>query len=181
MSGGNMSLTSSVRTCIFDTGYANKIQSDRFLNPMNMVCPAWNGTNLKGQKVCPDSFYTKRAGCNSALDRVAVENNLRPQYFDLITLSAAGINGSMYGNEEAHVKSMARQRFDDSRNKITGNFGKQFGADVLTTANQVGKGGPGCSVNAYESAMTQESQAMRGQGYMQNGYNAYSNRNYSGM
>ena len=177
MSAGSVSLTSSVRNCTFDAGWANKVQSDRFLNPMNAICPTWNGINLKGQQVCPDSFYTKSPGCNSALDRVIVENNVeRPEYFSYIGLSAAGINGSMYGNEDAHAKTLARQRFGDSRNKYTGNYGKDFNANVKTTA-----GDKGCSVGAYEQAMAQEAQSMRGQGFAQNGYEAYNNRRSSGM
>lgn len=148
---------------------------------MNALCPTWNGLNLKGQQVCPDSFYTKSPGCNSALDRVVVENNLRPEYFAFVTLNAAGINGSMYGNEEAHAKSMARKQFDESRYNITGSFGNQFGAAVETTAVGKGKGAKGCSVGAYEQAMAQEAQSMRGQGFAQSGYEAYNNRRSSGM
>jgi hypothetical protein len=54
-----------------------------------MSCPTWSGFDLVGRKVCPDSFYTKSAGCNSAEDRVVVENNVsRPQYMEYITLNA---------------------------------------------------------------------------------------------
>ena len=77
----NLSLQKSIRTCKVETGWANRIESDRFLNPNVMVCPLWNGMNLKGQAVCPDSFVTKSRGCNSAKDRVVVENDLRPDYF----------------------------------------------------------------------------------------------------
>ena len=80
----SISLEGSIRTCKVDTGYANKVESDRFLNPENMVCPIWNGVDLTGRRVCPDSFYTKSAGCNSAEDRVVVENNLRPQYAEYV-------------------------------------------------------------------------------------------------
>ena len=42
MSAGSVSLESAIRTCKVDTAYAAKIESDRFLNPGNMVCPVWN-------------------------------------------------------------------------------------------------------------------------------------------
>lgn len=167
-----ISLTKSIQTCVIDPGIANKIQSDRFLNPNNMVCPIWDGTNLKGQKVCPDSFFTKRAGCNSAEDRVIVENNLRPKYFDFVTLNAAGINGNLYGNVEAHNESLKRQRMLDQRYASDPTFGEQLGASRRFTS---------CAVGAYERAMQEESQAFRGAGYAQNGYQAYNNRMYSGM
>ena len=47
--------------------------------------------DLTGRRVCPDSFYTKSAGCNSAEDRVVVENNLRPQYAEFFIVLEAMI------------------------------------------------------------------------------------------
>lgn len=49
----SISLEKSVRTCSVNTGEANRIQSDRFFNPQNMVCIPWNGLNNKGQEVSP--------------------------------------------------------------------------------------------------------------------------------
>lgn len=161
MSGGAISLEKSVRTCDVNVGEASRIQSDRFFNPRNMVCIPWNGINNKGQTVCPDSFYTKTAGCDSAEDRVMVENALRPKYINYVTLGAQGIGGHIYGNESAQCNAISRQKFDESRNNITGNFGKQFGADVKTTS---------CSINAYERGMSQMNENLRSQNFMQNGY-----------
>jgi hypothetical protein len=172
MSGGAMSLEKSVRTCSVNVGEANRIQSDRFFNPNTMVCVPWNGLNNKGQEVCPDSFWTKTPGCNSAEDRVVVENALRPKYIDYVTLGAQGIQGDIYGgNMEARVDSQGRDAFDQSRNKITGNFGKQWGANVQYQ---------GCSVNAYERAMAQMSQAGRAENFLQNGMIANQNRRLAG-
>jgi len=168
----NLSLTKSIQNCTIDTGEASRLQSDRFLNPNVMLCPIWNGLNLKGQQVCPDSFYTKSRGCNSAVDRVVVENEQRPDYVSYITLNAAGINGDIYDNVDAHYNSMNREHMLEQRNNITGNFGSQFGSSRRYT---------GCSVNAYERAMQQEAQTMRGQGYMQNAAHANMNRSCSGM
>jgi hypothetical protein len=169
MSG--LSLEASVRTCSVNTGEANRIQSDRFFNPNLMVCIPWDGLNNKGQVVSPDSFYTKTPGCNSAEDRVEVENVLRPQYMNYITLGAQGIKGNIYGNQSSYNNAISRDSFDQSRNKITGNFGKQFGADVKFQ---------GCSVGAYERAMSEVSQAERQQNFMQNGYKAAALRGQMG-
>jgi hypothetical protein len=68
-----------------------------------MMCPVWNNVDLAGRQVCQDSFWTKRAGCNSSLDRINVENDLRPQYMEYITLDACGINGDMYGSADSAV------------------------------------------------------------------------------
>ena len=174
-SAGAMSLEASVRNCTVDTGKAITIQSDRFFNPQNMVCIPWNGLNSKGQDVCPDSFYTKTPGCDSAEDRVMVENGLRPKYLNYVTLNASGINGGIYGNEMAWKDSNARGKMIDqitSDQKFgTGQFGNDFGAHVNYT---------GCSVGAYERGQSQLAQAQRNQAALNNGYMSYSNRQQAG-
>ena len=142
------SLESSIRTCKVDTAYANKVESDRFLNPSNMVCPIWNGVDTSGRTVCPDSFWTKRAGCNSAEDRVVVENNQRPQYMEYINLSASGIDGAMYGNNMPWTEAGKTNQILRDTNKITGNFGSQFGANVY----------PACGYYPYQQALNQVNQ-----------------------
>jgi len=172
MSAGSISLQSALRTCKVDTAYAIKIESDRFLNPNNMVCPIWNGMDTSGREVCPDSFMTKRAGCNSASDRVVVENNVsRPQYMEYINLSAGGISGNIYGNTMPYNNSGMRSKDLHAVNKITGNFGKQFGASVY----------PSCGATPYKNAMAQEHQQNREGQAMQVGYEAYSRRKASGF
>lgn len=169
----NLSLNASIRTCKVETGQANRIESDRFLNPNNMVCIPWNGINSKGQSVCPDSKWTKTAGCNSASDRVTVENHLRPDYATYINLNTAGIQGDIYGppgNPSAWAKAGAANSWLDNRNNITGNFGKQFASNVYPT----------CGINAYKNGMSQEAQARRAAGAASNGYWANAKRAYSG-
>lgn len=161
----SISLEKSVRTCSVNVGEANRIQSDRFFNPQNMVCVPWNGLNNKGQEVSPDSFYTKTPGCDSAEDRVLVENAQRPKYFNYVTLGAQGVNGDFYGRSSSDNfrDAMGRDQFDQSRNKLTGNFGKQWGANVAFQ---------GCTVGAYERNQAMLAQDQRGQNFMQNGYMA---------
>lgn len=83
-------LTGTVQTCSVNTGYATKLWSDRYENPANLLCPVWNGLDTYGRVVSFDSYYTKAPGCESALDRVAVENYQRPQYIDFVPLDAQG-------------------------------------------------------------------------------------------
>jgi len=164
--GGSISLTSSVRSCKIDTAWANRIESDRFLNPDNMVCPVWNGYDTAGRQVCPDSFYTKRRGCNSAEDRVMVENNQRPQYAEYITLSAAGINADIYSPQDVvgypQNKDMMNWNREVDRSvmlqettKNTPHFGVQYGANVLQSCTSA------CQ-KPYETAMAQEQNAKMG-------------------
>lgn len=174
-SAGAISLEASVRTCDVNVGEANRIQSDRFFNPQNMVCIPWNGVNNKGQFVCPDSFQTKTAGCDSAEDRVVVENGLRPKYLNYVTLDASGINGGIYGNKSAWKQANARGHMldDVTENKTygTGQYGNDFGAHVRYN---------GCSVNAYERGQAQMAEGYRNQASLNNGYMSYNNRQNAG-
>lgn len=162
----SISLDSSIRTCKVSSGEAQRISSDRFLNPNNMVCIPWNGYNNKGQKVCYDSWMTKTRGCNSANDRVEVENSLRPQYADYINLNVAGIAGNIYGNESAHAAAGSANKWQESRNDISGSYGNQWGSNVYQT----------CGVNAYERAMAQEAQSNRQYASAVNGHNSNNKR-----
>jgi len=163
----NLSLEASIRTCKVDSGYANKVQSDRFLNPLNMVCVPWNNMNNKGQNVCADSWYTKTAGCNSALDRVSVENFLRPSYADYINLNMSGLDGDMYGsNVNAWDRAGAATAWENTRPKITGQFGNQFRSTNTMT----------CFGGAYERGMAEEQKANRGAAYSNAAYNSNAKR-----
>ena len=142
-----ISLESSIRTCKVNPEEADRIESDRFLNPHNMVCPMWQGVDLTGRQVCPDSFYTKRAGCNSAEDRVVVENRVsRPQYMEYITLDANGLRGTdLYNNnsnyEDARNRTVEMQELE----KHTPNYGKQLSGAISSN----------CGAGRYHQAMNQ--------------------------
>lgn len=168
----SLSLAASVKTCTVDTGWANRIQSDRFQNPNVMVCPAWNGTDLTGRNVCPDSFYTKNPGCDSAEDRVLVENDQRPKYFNYVTLGAQGVDGHIYGNASAVVDSNSRQKWLNDRYNITGQYGNDFSANLYQSGS--------CTVGAYERSMAEINQLQRNQVGLQNGYAGYAVLNRSG-
>jgi hypothetical protein len=94
----SISLQGSLKTCKIDTSWAERLRSDRFENPDNMMCPVWSGRDLVGRPVSEDSFYTKLEGCNTPLDRVAVENTLRPQYMESITTDAYGFRSNLYSD-----------------------------------------------------------------------------------
>lgn len=149
----SISLEASLRTCKVDTGWANKVESDRFLNPNLMVCPIWNGRDTSGRQVCPDSFMTKRAGCNSPEDRVVVENNVsRPQYMEYINLNANGVQGDIYGNTMGYQETGVRDQMLDNTGNVTGQFGLQtgFGQNVLQNCGTSCKG-ESCSWNGLRN------------------------------
>ena len=171
---GNISLEGSIRTCKVDTAYAPKVFSDRFLNPCNMVCPVWNGYDSTGRPVCADSYMTKRAGCNSAEDRVFVENYQRPRYVEYVNLSAGGIDGEFYGgdaNTMTQWNEMKAVSDLNAINGITGNFGSQCGANVY----------PSCGVHQYSRAMAQNSETLRKNSAYMNGCKSNCMKLASGM
>jgi hypothetical protein len=143
-----------------NTGYDNKLQSDRFENPNNMLCPLWSGQDNYGRPVNPDSYYTKNAGCNSAEDRVSVENFLRPDYMEYVALDAKGFrNPTMYSNNpptmlyEGFIQNPSNaQAAETSKQvkdyyKIVGNAGYQLDATNTPYNNGVCgvSGNPGCN------------------------------------
>lgn len=134
-------LTGTVTTCSVQTSYANKLQSDRFQNPEVKLCPVWNGLDTYGRSVCYDSFYTKTAGCQSAEDRIAVENFQRPRYADFTTLDVSGyLNPSALGQPVSNKESWQAQtqlyRVQDQNNvnMKNGSVGTQY-AKVIASTN----------------------------------------------
>ena len=152
-----LSLEKNLRTCKVNTGWANRNQSDRFQDPSSMVCPTWNNMDMAGRLVCANSFYTKRAGCNSPLDRVVVENGVsRPQYMQYVQLNASGIRGengypgptlAAPGNNNTAASVNAQVGTDEQymAYQQAGNWTNQFTSTVSG----------GCPSNAYQQGMAQ--------------------------
>lgn len=175
MSG--LSLEKSIRTCKVNVGWSNRIQSDRFLNSANLLCPTWvagvdgkqnYGYDLAGRQVCQDSFYTKSPGCNPSTDRIVVENDLRPDYVSYIALNAAGIKGAVYGNQSIQNNANAYAQSLNDLNKVTGHFNNDFMSNVQNNS---------CSLLPYD-AMMKAQQQKNGQAmfnaYFANGYRSAS-------
>lgn len=202
--GGSVSLEAGIRTCKVVTGWADKVQSDRFQNPNLMVCPLWNGVDTAGRRACPDSFMTKRAGCNSAEDRVVVENNVsRPQYMELINLNSAGIAAPIYGNTLPYQQEVARSKdamsYLPSKNSLgitgTWNNGGGYTAETLKGCDGMGSSaGPSAYDRTYPMAhqkiknfpmeqyqMAQQHQHNRQAASMQTGYGSYNRRQAAGF
>lgn len=83
--------------------------SDRFLNPNNMVCPPRAGVDTLGRPAGEYSIRTTSAGCNSALERVAVEDYQRPSAFSSVSLNNIGMMGG-YTCSELERQELASQQ-----------------------------------------------------------------------
>lgn len=154
-----LSLLGSIRTCKVDTAYANKVESDRFLNPSLMVCPPWSGVDSAGRLSSSDAFYTKSAGCNSASDRVTVENELRPQYIEYVNLDSQGYRGNLYDNM-AQQKSALRRQDLDNITMVSGNAGYEMGSVIAARDKNYN----------YSDAQAQVAMKSRQQTGLQNAY-----------
>ena len=87
-----ISLEKSIKTCKVNVGNATRQQSDRFLNHNKALCYTWTGLDNVGREINNDTFMTKSAGCNLTSDRIVVENDQRPKYFNYVNLDAKGIS-----------------------------------------------------------------------------------------
>jgi len=131
----HVSLYKNIRSCKPDPAWASKLQSDRFLNPDVMVCPVWNGLDTTARQVCEHSFKTKREGCDSALDRVEIENNVsRPQYIQYVTLNAEGIRGGQQceGYNLVNADTVCHTEAIKTARAQTGQFGNDFTRHTTT-------------------------------------------------
>jgi hypothetical protein len=86
-----------------------------------------------------DSYYTKSPGCNSQLDRVDVENYLRPNYMEYINLDAMGFRQNddtmSCTNEKTNMSCSSaglRTKNMENLNKITGNYGMSPNGSDMT-------------------------------------------------
>ena len=189
--GGGANLEAALRTCKVETGWANKVQSDRFLNPNNAVCVLWNGVDTAGRSACPDSFMTKRAGCNSAEDRVVVENNVtRPQYMAMINLNAAGIASPIYENTLPYQEEGDRNRSllsmlpSENSLGVTGQFGYGGGySQTYPGCKGMGKSGEPVYERVYpgRSQVANRAVAARKTQGLQNYFQSAQNRRASGF
>jgi len=154
MSAGAISLESALRTCKVNPEWANRLESHRIIGPASAkTCPLWAGFDLAGRPVCPDSFNTKSAGCNSALDRLHVENEVsRPQYIPYINLSMEGITGEWLYDERFQDAQQSHQ-FMRNLHNTGGTFGQQLSSYV--------KPGGICTYDSYQQAQAQSKQHNR--------------------
>ena len=134
----SIGLTSAILTPKFIVGDESRIQTNRIQNPEAMMCPVWGGSDLSGRQVCGDSFYTKQEGCSSSLDRIKVENFLRPAYTNFVTISATGITGqdANYGTNLATSESGFSEAERKRVSASNGRFGLVSGAESIIPSNQ---------------------------------------------
>lgn len=143
----NISLSKSVRSCKVNTDAAERMYSDRYQNSDAILCPVWNKVDITGRTVCRDSFYTKNQGCNSANDRIVVENDHRPRYMEYVTLNAEGIEGglkSCQGGQKNAIKLGKGCQGPQDVHQYTGQFGQNNFRSWIETPCAVNKNVEAC-------------------------------------
>ena len=91
---GDLSIYNNIRSSKVTTGNAVLFQSTRTFDDDAKVCPARSNVSDYGVIGVPrDSINTLTAGCYSALNRITVENLLRPSYSEYLNASAISIPG----------------------------------------------------------------------------------------
>jgi hypothetical protein len=173
-SGGNISLAASVRSCRVDSGWAPRLASDRFLNPNLMLCPVWQGVDTSGRPACADSYYTKTPGCSSAADRVLVENALRPQYMEYVTLDAQGIQGGLDCGVQGYYQP--DERCGSSTIQNVHNYTGQFGNGTTDFRSSIQPNCLSCQTGTDNRAVA--SQNMRNMQMGREGFRSMRNRQY---
>lgn len=150
-----LSLESALRTCKVNTDWANRMESSRFIGQASeKMCPMWNGFDSFGRPVCPDSFKNKSAGCNSAEDRIVVENHVsRPQYIPYINLNIDGVTGDYMYNEDIKMTHEKDKFFYEQRH-VGGNG---FGTQMSSFINQ----GGACNYRSHIAEESEEQNAQR--------------------
>ena len=144
-----LSLTNNININKVNVGYAARIQSDRIQNPDQMTCPLWTGQDLSGRQACPSSFRSKMEGCNSAEDRVFVENSLRPQYTNFVTLSAPGIAGDgLYDMDKNNLLAAGAVAADAGRSMLLGKV-PHYGNGIDRVRELTSGRGEVAAANAY--------------------------------
>lgn len=126
----SVSLSSNISTNKVDVGGAERYRTIRIQDPSWQMCPVWNGQDLAGRQSGEYGFYTKVEGCNSAEDRIAVENTLRPQYTNFVTYNAEGIAGYIYDKhlpgDKHNLQREQERNASDQRIRVKANNG-QYG------------------------------------------------------
>lgn len=117
-------ILNSILTSKVNVGYAPKLWSDSRQTEELMMCPMWHGFDMTGREAHEDTFYTKNEGCHSALDRITVENQQRPQAASYIFLDVDGFRGDLYSgtvSAEQQKAELAKMRTPQFGN-ISGRF-----------------------------------------------------------
>lgn len=131
----SVAIDKSVMLAKVNVGSAPTMAGDRIFNSSQVLCMPWNGTDTIGRRVCPDSTVTLSAGCNSANDRILVENSIfRPTYSDALPLNLRAMLGEGPASTSYPAyNAMVEQKAVNNVNKFTApNTGVGYSKAILS-------------------------------------------------
>jgi len=103
----SIGLTNALNTYKVPTSAASALGSSREINPYNVVCYKWNGTDTSGRESSANAFATKTSGCNSSMEMIGIENALRPKYIEFMNGGNVGIGGSYNTTDTTDTTDMS--------------------------------------------------------------------------
>jgi len=77
-----ISLSSAIKSSRVDPSRAVNVQSARFQSTCALSCPVKEKRDIYGRDVCIGTVNSKTQGCDTAVDRITIENQLRPNVYD---------------------------------------------------------------------------------------------------
>ena len=99
-----ISIGNTIRSPKVTTGNADQYASMRIYDPDAQVCPTRANFDNYGRWAVHDTINTYAPGCFSALDRINVENSLRPDYSEYLNAWAINYPGVGYSDREKPVQ-----------------------------------------------------------------------------
>lgn len=129
-----ISLEKAIKTYKVIPEEAPRNQSDRFLNAQRSTCFNWTGEDSTGRSVCANSFMQKTAGCSLSSDRVDVENDLRPRYYNYVNLDVMGLQSAnsldRQQSQQYYTQQVHQKMQNQNQQMMSGNFGLDMKANL---------------------------------------------------
>jgi len=103
----SLGLIKSVRGYTVPASASAVLGSSTSINPNNITCYNWDGTDSAGRTAPTNSVATRTAGCNSALDSIMPELATRPGYVQMLIGGGSGIQGNVTSGSNQISSSMS--------------------------------------------------------------------------
>ena len=122
-----ISITKALRVPKVSQQYVNNVYSERFQDPRFNVCPVWNGQDNLGREVGYYTFNNLTNGCNDPMQRIEIENNLRPNYHPYLNTEGIDAEDQQYSSSFGGRYDTAGIRRDEAyrMNAEYGNVGAE--------------------------------------------------------
>lgn len=91
----SVSLKAAIKGYTVPSSAAAVLSTSRDINPNNITCYNWDGTDPSGRAANVNSVSTRSAGCNTANETILPESALRPNYIAMVLGGGSAIEGTL--------------------------------------------------------------------------------------